>query len=57
LIDIAEVSQRLNVSVNTLYAWVNQRKIPFIKVGRLLRFDLSDIDGWVAERKVKPAEF
>ena len=57
LLDIAEVSVRLGVSVNTLYSWVNQRKIPYVKIGRLLRFDQETIDAWIEERKVKPAEF
>ena len=57
LMDISEVAQRLGVKVNTVYSWVNQRKIPYVKMGRLLKFDLSDIAAWVAERKVKPMEF
>jgi excisionase family DNA binding protein len=54
LTDITGVSRYLSVSVNTAYGWVNQRKIPFFKVGRLLRFDLSEIDAWLSERKISP---
>ena len=52
LIDIAELSGRLDISVNTIYSWVNQRKIPYIKIGRLLKFDQQDINSWIAQRKV-----
>jgi hypothetical protein len=31
---------------------VVQRKIPFVKIGRLVRFDLPEIEAWIAERKV-----
>lgn len=52
LVSIAHVSEHLGVKVNTVYSWVNQRKIPYVKVGRLIKFDLQDINQWVAERKV-----
>ncbi len=40
LVDIAEMSRRLgNVAIGTLYNWVYQRRIPFVKAGRCLRFD------------------
>ena len=54
LIDITAVSQRLGISVNTVYSWVNQRKIPYVKVGRLVRFDVIDIEKWLANNKVEP---
>ncbi len=57
LIDIIDVSKQLGVSINTVYSWVNQRKIPFVKLGRLLRFDLNDIEKWVTDRKVEVAKF
>ncbi len=54
LIDIHELSKRLGISVNTAYSWVNQRKIPYVKVGRLVRFDVLDIEKWLASNKVEP---
>lgn len=50
LIGINELSAYLGVSKNTVYSWVYQDKIPYSKVGRLLRFDLSKIDLWVKEQ-------
>ena len=55
LIDIGRVSEYLDVKVNTIYSWVNQRKIPYVKVGRLIKFDLQDINLWIAQRK-EPSE-
>jgi len=56
LIDIKEISNLLGVSEKTLYGWVHQRKIPFLKMGGLLRFDLSDIEKWIQKKKVQPSK-
>lgn len=56
LLDIHQLSQQLGISVNTVYSWVNQKKIPYVKVGRLLKFDQNDINAWLAGRKVKVQE-
>ena len=44
LIDINELSSRLNIAKGTLYNWVYLRRIPFVKLGRSLRFDTEEID-------------
>lgn len=44
LIDIDELSARLCIAKGTLYNWVYLRRIPFVKLGRALRFDPIEID-------------
>jgi excisionase family DNA binding protein len=44
LIDIDELSSRLNIAKGTLYNWVYLRRIPYVKLGRALRFDPNEID-------------
>jgi excisionase family DNA binding protein len=44
LIDIDELSSRLCIAKGTLYNWVYLRRIPFVKLGRALRFDPVEID-------------
>ena len=56
LIDVHELSIVTGVSVSTLYSWVSQRKIPFVKCGRLTKFDLPNIDIWIERNTVKPVE-
>jgi len=51
IVDIHGLSSYLEVCVNTIYSWVSQGKIPSIKMGRLLRFNLDKIDAWIAERE------
>ncbi len=57
LIDINELSQYIDLSVSTLYSWVSQRRIPFVKCGRLTKFDLQRIDEWIEESSVKEKKF
>ena len=49
LLDIKQLSGYLGISVNTLYSWVSQKRIPHIKMGRLVRFDLEIINKWLEE--------
>ncbi len=44
LIDINELSSRLRIAKGTLYNWVYLRRIPYVKLGRSLRFDPNEID-------------
>lgn len=48
--DMLEV---LGIKQSTLYTWVHRRKIPFIKMGRCLRFCEADILEWIAEKAVR----
>jgi excisionase family DNA binding protein len=50
LLDINEVSELTGFSVGTLYHWVSERRIPFLRVScRCLRFRRADIESWLAE--------
>lgn len=48
LLTVKTLSQRLQIKPSTLYAWVNQGKIPCRKIHGLVRFDPTDIDRWLA---------
>ena len=47
-----DVADRVSAKKSTVYSWVHQRKIPFLKVGGLLRFRLSDIEKWLEQQRV-----
>ncbi len=51
LMTVREAAQFLKVSTSTLYGWVWQRRIPFIKVGRALRFDMSDLEKFIRNNR------
>ena len=50
---IRDCAEYLGVSKGTLYVWVCHRKIPYVKVGRLVKFDLVRIDKWLASTTVE----
>jgi len=54
LLTIREAAQYLAVSVSTLYGWVWQRRIPFVKIGRALRFDPRDLAAFIEANKHVP---
>jgi excisionase family DNA binding protein len=47
-----ELSEYLGLSKGTLYVWVCRRQIPYLKVGKLLRFDLKEIEGWLKDKRI-----
>jgi excisionase family DNA binding protein len=52
LVDIRAAAQFLAVSVSTLYGWVWQRRVSFVKVGRAVRFDMSDLQRFVEDNRI-----
>jgi excisionase family DNA binding protein len=52
LVDIRVLADYLGISPDTGYTMVSQRRIPYVKVGRLLRFDLKAIDEWLDKKTV-----
>ena len=54
LLDIQAAARYTGMSVATLYKWVNQRKIPHIKMGRLVKFDPVKVEEWIKEQTILP---
>lgn len=42
-----EVSQYLNIKRSTLYSWTESGRIPYYRLGRMIRFKKDDIDSWM----------
>jgi excisionase family DNA binding protein len=53
LMTIDELSAYLNVKPKTLYDWTYKKQIPYLKLGRLVRFDQEEIDKWMKEKHVR----
>jgi excisionase family DNA binding protein len=51
LINIKDAARFLAVSTSTLYGWVWQRRIPFVKVGRTLRFEMRDLEEFIKSHR------
>jgi len=47
LLDINDAADRLGTTERHMRALIADRKIDYIKVGRLVRFDPSALDEWI----------
>ncbi len=56
LLSVKEAACYLKIAVWTLRHWVYQRKIPFVKLGRLVRFRQSDLDAYISKHIVRSSD-
>jgi excisionase family DNA binding protein len=50
---VDDFANYLGVPKGTVYFWVCQKKIPYLKIGKLLKFDLKEIEPWLKEKRIK----
>ena len=53
LLDIAALAERLGVTERFVRRLVDERRIPFLKIGKFIRFDPADIGAWIDEQRVE----
>lgn len=53
IVTIKEVSEFIKVKESTLYSWVGCGLIPSLKVNGLVRFDMNQIEEWLANSQRK----
>jgi excisionase family DNA binding protein len=49
-----ELAKSLGVPKVTIYTWVRRGVLPYVQLGKCIRFDPTEINTWIAARK-KPA--
>jgi excisionase family DNA binding protein len=54
LLDIDGLATRLGVSARFVRRLVEERRVPFVKVGRLVRFDPVEVEAWITASRVAP---
>jgi len=55
LLGYTEAAAFLGVPKGTLYWWVSQKKIPFVRLGpRTVRFAPSDLQDWIDSHRYSP---
>ena len=52
-IGVRECAEYLGIKVSTVYSWVHLRNIPYIKMGRLVKFDILKLESWIKEKEIK----
>ena len=48
-VNVEQVAEHLGVQRHSIYRWIENKGFPSHKVGRLLRFNLSEVDHWVRQ--------
>jgi excisionase family DNA binding protein len=58
LLTTEEAARFLGVTAGTLAVWRCLRRyaLPFVKVGRIVKYDEADLREWIESRKVHQAE-
>ena len=54
LLDIDEIAEHLGVAPRHVRRLVQERRIPYLKWGHLLRFDPADVDRWLEGCRCDP---
>ncbi len=52
LLDIDGAADYLNVSPRFIRRLVAQRRVNYLKIGKFVRFDQDELDGWVQQQRV-----
>lgn len=55
LLTLDQLAERLGTTVRYVRL-VAERRVPFVKVGGLVRFDPADIDTWLQDHRSTPVE-
>jgi excisionase family DNA binding protein len=51
-----EAAERLNVSLRFIRRLCHERRVPYTRVGKFVRFDVDELEAWIATRRVVPRE-
>jgi excisionase family DNA binding protein len=51
LLAIDQLAERLGVSVRHVRRLVAEERVPYLKVGKFIRFDPAEISGWLDEAR------
>lgn len=42
-----DIAAHLGITKDTVYTWIAEKSMPAHKIGRLWKFQISEVDGWV----------
>jgi excisionase family DNA binding protein len=54
LLDIDGLAARLGVTERFVRRLVEERRVPYFKLGRLVRFDAAEIEDWLVSHHIDP---
>ena len=56
LLDVGGAAERLGVTVRFVRRLVAERRIPYVKVGKFVRFDPVEVERWIDEHRIGQLE-
>lgn len=55
-VSVDQIAEHLGVTRDSIYRWIDRKKLPAHRVGRLWKFKVSDVDEWVRAGGADEAE-
>ncbi len=56
LLDVGALAERLGVTPRFVRRLVHERRVPFLKIGKFVRFDPREIEGWIDGARQPPID-
>ncbi len=51
MLSVEEVARYLNVCNESIYRWTRSKGLPGHRIGKILRYDIKEVDRWVRNSK------
>jgi len=52
-LDVKQPSELAGVSIFTFYSWISRKRVPYVKVGRLVRSEPRRIEKWIEGNNIE----
>ncbi len=46
-VSVEQLAEHLGVTRDSIYRWIDRKALPAHRVGRLWKFKITEVDGWV----------
>ncbi|HRI91678.1 helix-turn-helix domain-containing protein [Accumulibacter sp.] len=46
-VSVEQIAAHLGVTRDSIYRWIDSKGLPAHRIGRLWKFKISEVDGWV----------
>jgi excisionase family DNA binding protein len=56
-LSVRELASFLNISSDFIYMMVEQKRVPHIRLGRAIRFDIKRLESWINDNSVEAVDW
>ncbi|MDP8213047.1 MAG: helix-turn-helix domain-containing protein [Candidatus Zapsychrus exili] len=53
LLTVKQIADKLAIKQSTVYQWTHMGFMPYVRIGKCIRFDEKAIEKWLDGRKIK----